>query len=53
LNSLIQRALQDPLTEDESREEISRSARESFSMKRYGREMTGHYEELLTGGPRR
>lgn len=53
LESLIRCALEDPLMEDESRGEISRSARELFSMERYGREMAGQYEELLTGGPRR
>jgi glycosyltransferase involved in cell wall biosynthesis len=53
LEFLIRRALEDPLMGDESRGEISRLARDSFSMERYGREMTGHYEELRSGGPRR
>jgi glycosyltransferase involved in cell wall biosynthesis len=50
LTNLILRALQDPILEDGSREELSRLARESFSMDRYGREMTGHYAELLRAG---
>jgi glycosyltransferase involved in cell wall biosynthesis len=50
LESLMIHALQDPILGDASRKELSGLARESFSMERYGREMTRHYTELLAGG---
>jgi len=50
LEELILRALASPLMEDSSRADISRSARESFSMKRYGGEMIRQYTEMLGAG---
>jgi glycosyltransferase involved in cell wall biosynthesis len=52
LETLIQRVLKDSLMEDQSRGELSRLARESFSMESYGQEMIVLYEELLSGGSR-
>ncbi len=49
LETLLLDALKDPILEDRSRRELSGLARESFSMERYGREMAGHYAELLNG----
>jgi glycosyltransferase involved in cell wall biosynthesis len=49
LERLLLRALEDPILEDRSRIGLSGLARESFSMDRYGREMTGHYSDLLYG----
>jgi glycosyltransferase involved in cell wall biosynthesis len=52
LESLLLRLLRDPLMEEDSRTDISRLARDSFSMERYGREMTAQYDELINGGRR-
>ncbi len=49
LEGVLLRALEDPVLEDRSRMELAGLARESFSMERYGREMIGHYSELLHG----
>jgi glycosyltransferase involved in cell wall biosynthesis len=49
LEALLLRALEDPILTDRSRTELSGLARESFSMERYGKEMAGHYTELLHG----
>jgi glycosyltransferase involved in cell wall biosynthesis len=50
LETIILRALDDPVLEDRSRKELSGLARSAFSMERYGREMAGHYADLLGGG---
>jgi glycosyltransferase involved in cell wall biosynthesis len=50
LEALVLRALEDPVLEDRSRRALSGLARSNFSMERYGREMAGHYAELLGGG---
>jgi glycosyltransferase involved in cell wall biosynthesis len=50
LEALILQALASPVTEDSSRTQLSRLARESFSMERYGGDMIGHYAELLGVG---
>jgi glycosyltransferase involved in cell wall biosynthesis len=49
LAEVVSAALTDPVVGDESRGELARLARASFSMERYGREMAGHYAELLPG----
>jgi glycosyltransferase involved in cell wall biosynthesis len=49
LEAVLLRTLEDPVLEDRSRTELAGMARESFSMERYGREMTGLYSELLYG----
>ena len=49
LEALIQRALDDPILDDPSRNDLSLLARESFSMDRYGREMARQYVEVLDG----
>lgn len=50
LEALILQALASPVTEDPSRTQLARLARESFSMERYGGDMIGHYAELLGSG---
>ncbi len=50
LAAIVLRALEDPVLEDRSRMELSGLARSAFSMERYGREMAGHYADLLGGG---
>jgi glycosyltransferase involved in cell wall biosynthesis len=50
LEALLLRALEDPVLEDPSRTELSELARSAFSMERYGREMAGHYADLLGSG---
>jgi glycosyltransferase involved in cell wall biosynthesis len=50
LAAVLLRALEDPVLEDRSRIELAGLARGSFSMERYGREMTAQYAELLGGG---
>jgi glycosyltransferase involved in cell wall biosynthesis len=50
LAALLIQAFESPVLADESRAELSRRARDSFSMERYGGEMTGHYSDLLRGG---
>jgi glycosyltransferase involved in cell wall biosynthesis len=50
LEALILRALQSPILESRSREEISGLARDSFSMQRYGAEMIELYDQLRKGG---
>jgi glycosyltransferase involved in cell wall biosynthesis len=49
LEAVLLRTLENPVLEDRSRTELAGLAREAFSMDRYGREMTGHYSDLLYG----
>ncbi|MBN1438910.1 MAG: glycosyltransferase family 4 protein [Anaerolineales bacterium] len=50
LAGLVAEALESPVLGDPSRRALADKARESFSMQRYGREMAGHYADLIGGG---